>query len=222
MADSAREGILQRDKETYAIVPKIPMGMLTPQILEKIASVAKKYNIPALKITSAQRIALVGIKKEDVENVWEDLGMEVGYPVGACLHYVQSCPGTEVCRLGQRDSLHMAQKLDELLSQMNIPAKTKVGVSGCPLNCGEGFVRDIGLFGKKETGWTVIIGGNSGRNTRIGDVLAEDLSEEKTIDLINRFAQFYIANAKGRERLYRFVPRIGIEEIKKELGLVHS
>jgi len=220
MVDSAREGILQRDKETYAIVPKIAMGIITPEVLEKIALVTQKYNIPVVKITSAQRIALVGIKKEDVEKVWEDLGLEVGFPVGACLHYVQSCPGTEVCRLGQRNSLAMAQQLDELLSHMNIPAKTKVGVSGCPLNCGEGFVRDIGLYGKKDTGWTVIIGGNSGLNARIGDVLAQDLSDEAALDLIKRFAEFYSANAKNRERLFRFVPRIGLDEIKKALGLL--
>src|SRR5690554_1586096 len=111
MADTARGGILQRDKETYAIVPKISMGLLTPEILEKIASTAKKYNVPIIKITSAQRIALVGIKEDEVEKVWKDLELEVGYPVGACLHYVQSCPGTTTCRLAQRNSLEMAQKL---------------------------------------------------------------------------------------------------------------
>ncbi|NLT95064.1 MAG: NAD(P)/FAD-dependent oxidoreductase [Clostridia bacterium] len=218
MTDTARGGILQRDKETYAIVPKVSMGLLTPEYLEGIAKTARKYNIPVIKITSAQRIALVGIKKEDIENVWHDLNMEVGYPVGACLHYVQSCPGTEACRLAQNNSLTMAQKLDELLGNMDLPAKTKVGVSGCPLNCGEGFVRDIGLFGKK-TGWTVIIGGNSGLNARVGDVLAENLSEEEALNLVKKFAEFYIANAKNRERLYRFVPRIGIAEIKRELNL---
>lgn len=218
MTDTARGGILQRDKETYAIVPKVSMGLLTPEYMEGIAKTARKYNIPVIKITSAQRIALVGIKKEDIENVWHDLNMEVGYPVGACLHYVQSCPGTEACRLAQNNSLTMAQKLDELLGNMDLPAKTKVGVSGCPLNCGEGFVRDIGLFGKK-TGWTVIIGGNSGLNARVGDVLAENLSEEEALNLVKKFAEFYIANAKNRERLYRFVPRIGIAEIKRELNL---
>ncbi|MGI6226399.1 MAG: NAD(P)/FAD-dependent oxidoreductase [Peptococcales bacterium] len=219
MVDTAREGILQRDKETYAIVPKIPMGLITPEILEKISTVVKKYDIPVAKITSAQRIALVGIKKEDIENVWGELGLEVGQPVGACLHYVQSCPGTEACRLAQRNSLAIAQKLDELLTNMAIPGKTKVGVSGCPLNCGEGFVRDIGLFGKKDAGWTVIIGGNSGLNARIGDVLAQNLSDEEAVDLIKRFAEFYNTHGKKRERLYRFVPRIGIDEIKKALEL---
>jgi len=196
------------------------MGILTPEILEKIAKVTKKYNIPTLKITSAQRIALVGIKKEDIEKVWADLGMEVGCPVGACLHYVQSCPGTEVCRLGQRDSLQIAQKLDELLTEIELPAKSKVGVSGCPLNCAEGRVRDIGLFGKRNKGWTIFVGGNSGNNACLAETLAEDLSDEETVELIKKFAEFYKANAKGRERIYRFVPRIGIEQIKKELGLI--
>lgn len=219
MADTARGGILQRDGETYAIVPKLPMGLITPEILDKFSSVVKKYNIPIMKITSAQRIALVGIKEEDVEKVWDDLGLEVGRPVGACIHYVQSCPGTHVCRLGQRDSLTMAQKLDELLSNMDIPAKSKVGVSGCPLCCGESHVRGIGLFGKKTQGWTILIGGNSGMNVRKGDLLAKDLSDEEALKMVEKFANYYIENAKGRERLYRFVPRIGIEQIKKDLGI---
>lgn len=219
MVDTARRGILQRDKETYAIVPKIPMGIITPENLDKISFVAKKYNIPILKITSGQRIALVGIKPEDVENIWNDLGMEVGHPVGDCIHFVQACPGTEVCRLGQRDSLTMGQKIDQLLSNMDIPAKTKVGVSGCPLSCGEGHVKDIGLFGKRDKGWTILIGGNSGLNACVGEILAADLSDEEALELLEKFATYYKENAKKKERLYRMVKRLGIDTIKQNLGL---
>ncbi len=217
--DSARGGIVQNDKTTVAIVPKIQAGLLTPELLEKIAQVARQYNIPIIKITSAQRIALVGIQPEDVENVWHDLDMEVGYPVGNAIHYIQSCPGTESCRLGQRDSLDMAQRLDEAIAPLEIPAKTKIGISGCPLSCGEGAVRDIGLFGKKATGWTITIGGNSGLNARLGETLAKDLEEEAAVDLVVRLLKYYKENAKGKERMYRFVPRVGIQTIKEALNL---
>jgi NAD(P)H-nitrite reductase large subunit len=110
----------------------------------------------------------------------------------------------------------MAQQLDELMQNIDFPAKVKIGVSGCPLNCGEGFVRDIGLFGKKD-GWTVIIGGNSGLNARRGDVLAENLSDEEALNIIKKFAEYYNSNTNTKERLYRFVPRVGLEEIKKAI-----
>lgn len=217
--DTARGGIVQNDKTSVAIVPKIHAGLLTPELLEKIAEVARKYNIPIIKITSAQRIALVGINPEDVEAIWSDLGMEVGYAVGDAIHYIQACPGTGSCRLGQRDSLGLADKLDKAIEPLTIPAKTKIGISGCPLSCGEGAIRDIGLFGKKATGWTLSIGGNSGLNARFGDVIAKDLDDDAAVDLVVRLLKFYQENAKSKERLYRFVPRIGVDAIKKALGL---
>lgn len=219
MIDSARGGILQNDKKTVAIVPKINFGMVTPELLEKIAAVAKKYNIPNIKITSAQRIALIGINPDDVENVWADLGLEPGYALSDGINYIQACPGTSACRLGQRDSLALAARLDELITPLGIEAKVKFGVSGCPLSCGEGIIRDIGIFGKKATGWTIYVGGNSGLNARFGDILAKDLEDDDALDLIERFLKYYKENSRTKERLYRFVPRIGIDVIKQDLGL---
>lgn len=96
---------MQRDKETYAIVPRVPVGLLTPENLDKLTLVIKKYTIPIVKIVSGQRIALVGIKGEDVEEIWKELEMEPGKATGLCVHYVQACPGTAVCKLGVQDSL---------------------------------------------------------------------------------------------------------------------
>jgi NAD(P)H-nitrite reductase large subunit len=63
MSDKPKGAILQRDKETYAIVPRTPAGLVTPENLENIAKVARKYEIPIIKITSGQRFALVRNKK---------------------------------------------------------------------------------------------------------------------------------------------------------------
>lgn len=219
MIESARSGILQNDKKTVALVPKINFGMVTPELLENFAAVARKYSIPTLKITSAQRIALVGVDPDDVENVWADLGLEPGHALSDGINYIQACPGNTVCRLGQRDSLAIAERLDKAVMPLGITAKVKIGVSGCPLSCGEGIIRDIGLFGKRATGWTITVGGNSSINARFGDILAKDLEDDAAIDLIVRFLNYYKANGKAKERLYRFVPRIGIDVIKSELGL---
>jgi len=208
--------ILQRDNTTYAIVPRTPVGILTPEHLEKIAAVARKFSVPVIKITSGQRFALVGIQRKDVDAVWGELGMDVGKATELCLHYVQACPGTTVCTFGMQDSLGLGTKIEEFFIGMDLPAKVKIGVSGCPLCCGESFVRDIGVFGKKS-GWNLVVGGSSARRPRVGDIVRESLSEEEVIPLIKRVLEFYASNGKKRERMARFVDRIGIEVVKDTL-----
>jgi NAD(P)H-nitrite reductase large subunit len=216
MDEGPKGAILQRDKETYAIVPRMPMGVLTPAILERLARVARKYDVRIIKITSGQRIALVGVKPQDVENAWNDLELEVGPAEGLCVHYVQACPGTETCKFGQGDSLGLAARIEKMYVGKKdfIPAKLKFGISGCRLNCSESFVRDIGAFAAPD-GWTVVVGGNSGGRPRIGNVIAEKRSEAETLELMKRILDFYARNANQRERLPRFIERIGVDEFKR-------
>lgn len=216
MPDHPKGAILQRDKTTYAIVPRTPVGLVRPEDLEAIAEVARKYNIPVIKITSGQRFALVGMQKEDVDSIWEDLNMDVGKATELCLHYVQACPGTAVCKYGVQDSLGLGMEIEKFFTGMDLPAKVKIGVSGCPFCCGESFVRDIGIFGKKK-GWTFIVGGSSARRPRIGDVLIESLSEKRVIELTKATLEYYRSKAKKRERMARFVDRIGIENMQEAI-----
>ena len=214
--DSLPGAILQRDKKTYAIVPRTPVGLVSPEILEAISSVVRKYNIPITKITSGQRLALVGIKREDLDQIWQDLKMEVGAAVELCVHYVQACPGTEVCKFGVRDSLGLGLELEKLYVGMDLPAKVKIGVSGCPFCCAESYVRDIGLIGKNK-GWIVTFGGNSGGRPRIGDVIAKDVDDAEAIALVKRCLEYYQDNVEKKLRTARFVEKIGIETIKQAI-----
>ncbi|MEN8233205.1 MAG: NAD(P)/FAD-dependent oxidoreductase, partial [Thermodesulfobacteriota bacterium] len=142
MDDAPKGAILQRDKKTYAIVPRTPAGMVSPEILEGIMKVVRQYDIPITKITSGQRLALVGIKKEDINPVWDALQMDVGRAIELCLHYVQACPGTAVCTYGRQDSLGLGLDIETFFYGYQLPAKVKIGVSGCPFCCGESYVRD--------------------------------------------------------------------------------
>lgn len=214
--EKPKGAILQRDKETYAIVPRIPGGLVKLEDLKEIVNVVEKYNIPIIKITSGHRLALVGLKGDDVKDIWRDLKMDAGKATELCLHYVQACPGNVVCKFGVQDSLGLGTEIEELFLGMDFPAKVKIGVSGCLFCCGESFIRDFGFFGRK-TGWTVIVGGISGRKPRAGDIIAEDVSKEEAIDLTKRCLEYYTANAKKRERTARFIERIGIDEFKKSI-----
>ncbi len=211
-----RGAIVQRDQKSYAIVPRTPLGLVTPDILENIARVAREHNVPIIKITSAQRMALVGIPPELIDEIWQELGMGVGPAVEVCVHYVQACPGNSLCRFGMQDSLGLGTELEQLFVGMDMPAKAKIGISGCPMNCGESYARDFGAFGKKS-GWTVVFGGNSGGRPRIGDVIVEGLSQEGVVSLAKRCFRYYAENARKKERTARFVERIGIDEFKKAI-----
>ena len=200
--------------KTFNVLPGTKMGILSTEYLEKLTGIAKKHGIPFFKITSAQRLSIVGHEPETAEQIWQELGQKTGpkKPVG--IHYIQACPGIKWCKYGRQDSLAMGEKLEKAFGDLPLPAKTKVGISGCPLNCCESYVRDIGLFGKKK-GWTLVFGGNGGGCPRIGDIIAENLSDDEAIELIGKCLGFYGKNARRLERTARFMTRTKIEKLQK-------
>ncbi len=214
LKDGEKGAVLQRDKETYAVVPHLPLGLITPEQLRKIADVAEKYNTAALKITSAARIAIVGLKEEDIDNVWADLDMNPGAAVGMCVRSIKACPGNTLCRLGQQDALSMGKQMDERYHGFQLPGKMKLGVSGCPNQCAETSVKDIGLVGKAK-GWTVIVGGNAASRPRLGETLAEGLSTEEALATCDRIINHFKDNGKKGERIGRFMDRIGFDAFKE-------
>lgn len=214
LKDGEKGVIRQKGKEeaTYAIAPHIPCGVVQPELLRKIADVAENFDVSALKITSAARIAIVGIEEEQVEAVWEALGMDPGHAVGLCVRSVKVCPGTTFCRLGQQDSLEMGMKLDRVYHGMNLPSKMKMGVSGCKVQCAENCIKDISLYGTKD-GWTVMVGGMGSARPRLADVLVENLSDEKAEETVKKVVEYYREHSK-RERIGFMVEKMGIDEFR--------
>ena len=216
-AETPDGAILQRDKETWAVVPRTPCGLLTPEFLENLAAVVRKYHIPTTKITSGHRLALIGVKSEEIEAIRADLNAGIGRAMELCLHYVQACPGNSVCSLGVRDSLSMGQLLEQRFAGVELPAKLKIGVSGCPMCCAEGYVRDIGLIGKRS-GWIVTFGGNSGGRPRMAEVVAEGLDDEQAVSLVDKLVEFYRQNGKKKERTARMAERLGLAAIQAAIS----
>ena len=210
LKDGEKGAVLQRDKETFAIAPHLPCGVITPDQLRTLADVAEKYNAAAVKVTSAARIALVGINEEDVDAVWQDLGMDPGHAVGLCVRSVKACPGNQFCRLAKQDSLGMGMKLDEIYHGYELPSKTKMGVSGCQNQCAETWIKDIGLVGKKN-GWTIMVGGSASSKARLAQILVENQSSEDALRIVEKIVAFYKANGKKLERIGRMIDRIGFE-----------
>ncbi|MCE5285459.1 MAG: NAD(P)/FAD-dependent oxidoreductase [Pelosinus sp.] len=210
--------ILQRDKETYAIVPHIPGGIiLEPGMLRKIADVAEKYNAKALKLTTAQRIAIVGIKEEDIEKAWQDLGMDTGAAAGLCVRSVKICPATHFCKRAQQDAVSLGLEIDKRYHGLALPSKFKIAVSGCMNSCTEPAVKDLGIVGTPR-GYNVMIGGNAGVMPRIADVLVKDITSAEVLVVIDKIIKYYKEHARSHERLGRMMERLGVDKVIKDLG----
>lgn len=208
--------IVQRDRETYAIVPHIPGGITNPETLRKIADVAEKYQCKALKLTSAQRIALVGIAEDKLDEAWADLGLEKGAAIGSCVRSVKICPGTTFCKRGKQDSVTMGLTLDQKYHGMEMPSKLKIGVSGCPNSCAEAAVKDIGLMGGPK-GYTIMAGGCASGTGRLAQVLYKDKSPEETLSIVEKLIKLYSETARKGQRLGRYLDGVGIDQFMAAL-----
>ncbi len=217
LKDGEKGVIRQRGKEkiSYAIAPHLPCGVVKPDQLRALADVADKYKVSELKITSAARIAVIGIDEDQVDGVWKDLGMDPGHATGLCVRSIKVCPGIQYCRLANQDSLAMGMKLDRIYHGMILPSKMKMGVSGCKIQCAENCIKDIGLYGTAK-GWSITIGGNGSARPRLADMLIENLSDKDAEEMVARVIGYYQDNSK-RERVGRMIDRIGLESVKATL-----
>ena len=216
LKDGEKGAVLQKDKKTFAIAPHFPCGVITAEQLRIIADIADKYNAAAIKLTSAARIVLVGIKEENIDNVWAELGIPIGHAVGACVRSIKVCPGTTFCSLAKQDSLGIGMKLDKIYHGMELPSKTKMAVSGCNNQCAENCIKDISLIGRKK-GWILMAGGKGGVKPRLADTIAEGLNSEKALQLIAETIVFYNKNAENTERIGKMIDRIGLDTFKSKI-----
>jgi nitrite reductase (NADH) large subunit len=205
---------IQKDG-TFSVIPRIRGGVTSAAELRRIADVADKYNVPMVKITGSQRIDLLGVKKSDLPNMWADLGMPSGQAYTKGVRMVKTCVGTEFCRYGVQDSTSAGIELERRLENLYTPHKVKMGVVGCPRNCAEATVKDIGIIGQ-EGSWQIVVGGAAGKSVRKADLLITVAGTEEALEAAEVFFQYYRENANYLERTYGFVERLGIEKVRKE------
>ena len=204
---------IQKDG-TFSVVPQMKGGVTTPDQLRRIADVADRYQVPLVKLTGGQRIDLLGIRKEDLPKVWADLDMPSGYAYGKSFRTVKTCVGSDFCRFGLGDSTALGIAIESRFQGLESPAKMKLAVTGCPRNCAEAYVKDLGVVAVEGGRWEIYVGGAAGAHIRKGDLLATVDTPDEVITLTGRFLQYYRENANWLERTYAFVPRIGIERIR--------
>ena len=204
---------IQKDG-TFSVVPRMYGGVTTPEELMTIARVAKKYDVPLVKVTGGQRIDLLGIKKEKLIDVWRELDMPSGYAYAKALRTVKTCVGSTFCRVGTQDSMGAGIEMEKHFEGLWMPAKLKIGINGCPRNCAETAIKDVGIIGVAG-GWEVYIGGAGGIHLRGGDLLCTLESKEELMDVVGAFIQYYREEADYGERTSTFMERVGLEKVKE-------
>ena len=207
---------IQRDG-TFSVVPQLKGGVTTPAQLRRIADVAEKYEVPMVKVTGGQRIDLLGVRKEDLPRMWADLGMPSGYAYGKSMRTVKTCVGSDFCRFGLDDSTQLGIDIETRFQGVESPAKIKMAVVGCPRNCAEAYVKDVGVVATGKGRWEVYVGGAAGASVRKGDLLTTVSTPDEVMTVIGRFIQLYRENGNWLERTYDFVPRWGLDRIKETL-----
>lgn len=205
---------IQKDG-TFSVIPRMRGGITSSADLRRIADVADKYNVPMVKVTGSQRIDLLGVKKEDLPKIWADLDMPSGQAYTKGVRMVKTCVGTQFCRFGTQDSITTGIELEARLENLFTPHKFKMAVVGCPRNCAEATVKDVGLVGQ-EGSWQVVVGGAAGKSVRKADLLITVETTEEALEAAEVFFQYYREHANYLERSYDFVERVGIEKVRKE------
>jgi len=212
-----KHAVLQKvrnGKRTYGVTPHIPGGFITSKQLSKISEVSEKYN-GILKMTSGQRIAILGLDSEDVAKVWDELGMEPGVKSLNSVKNVHMCPAA-FCKRAKQNSLKIGMVLDKRYHGMEMPCRTKIGVAGCRNACTSVYSRDLGVIGDKE-GYMIVAGGSGGFTPRVADIVVDKLTEERALLVINNLIEYYRSNGNMGEKLGDFIQRIGIVKFREDI-----
>ncbi|PJI47683.1 MAG: nitrite reductase large subunit [Pseudomonas sp.] len=204
---------IQKDG-TYSVVPRMWGGVTNAAELRRIADVADKYQVPMVKVTGGQRIDLLGIRKDDLPAIWKELDMPSGHAYGKSIRTVKTCVGSEFCRFGTQNSTQLGIDLEHDLFNMWSPHKVKLAVSGCPRNCAEAGIKDIGIIGV-DSGWELYIGGNGGIKTEVAEFFVKLKTSDEVREYSGAFLQLYREEAFYLERTVHYLQRVGLERIKK-------
>ncbi|MBP8267589.1 MAG: NAD(P)/FAD-dependent oxidoreductase, partial [Zoogloea sp.] len=209
---------IQKDG-TYSVVPRMWGGLTPPTELRAIADAAEKYKVPTVKVTGGQRIDLLGVKKEDLPAMWSDfakVGMVSGHAYGKSLRTVKTCVGAEHCRFGTQRSMDLGVKLEKMLFGMWSPHKFKLAVSGCPRNCAESGIKDIGVIGV-DSGYELYVGGNGGIKTEVAQFFCKVKDDDEVLEYGGAFIQLYREEGYYLERTCHYIERVGLEHIKQNV-----
>jgi anaerobic sulfite reductase subunit C len=223
--------IRQKDGDHFVVRVKTHLGSVSSEQMAALSEIARKYGRGHIYLTNRLNIMVPWIAEEhlnDVKEAVEKTGMVVG-GTGPTVRPIVSCVGT-ICDHGLADTLLLGRLLDEKFFGGRLPAKLKIGITGCPNDCAKVEINDIGFMGKRSakaktagnaegTCYAMYLGGMFGRAHKEGQRAGPLLSPGEAVAVAEKVIDYMERNAEPGERLGNLIDRVGMEALLKAIGL---
>ncbi|MFC7678743.1 nitrite reductase [Paenibacillus sp. GCM10028914] len=195
----------------FAVTPGFEVGgtLFRPQQLAVLGSIVGPD--AEIEMTTFKQL-YVAMDEERISEVQEQLkevGLEV-HPAGFVSKSLITC---NFCRGAEDAGLDIAQKLDTIVADHEVPSPLKVGYAGCALGTSEPLLKDIAVVKMKDE-FDIYIGGDSkGIKANLAQLFKKGITEEQLLPIVGRLITIYQENGKKKETYSRFVKRMTPEKL---------
>lgn len=203
-------------------------GDITATQMRVVADLADKYSFGEVRGTHHQNLVLTDVKLEEVYNVYQVLKQyDLARPNIGLLTDIISCPGFDYCSLANASTLNIVNQVNQYFQDADFVhdiGEIRLNMSGCMNACAHHHVADIGILGvdkKGEHWYQISLGGRSGQNAKLGDILGKSVPVDAVAATVDDILQVYLKYRQaadtdfGSETFAEVVDRIGIEPFKE-------
>jgi sulfite reductase (ferredoxin) len=220
--------IPQKQPGLYSIGATVIRGRITPAQLTLAADLAERYGDGHVRNTPMQNLLLVNIPEAHVATVVSELNAG-GLPIesSAFLRGTVACTGSEFCKLALTETKSFARWLTEQLEERfpNYQQQLRLHITGCPNSCGQHWIADIGIEGKKiksngkmVDAYYFCIGGSVGQFAAIARPVGYRCPATEVPNAITRLLDFFHLERECNEPLQKFLARQSTEALRSILG----
>jgi sulfite reductase (ferredoxin) len=218
----------QRQNGLSSVGATVLRGRLTGEQLEAAADLAERFGSGALRTTTSQNLLLIDIPNQKVIELVGELG-KIGLQVDGSVFWrgAIACTGTEFCKLAITETKGftrwLVDELEERLPQFD--QQLRLNVTGCPNSCGQHWIADIGIEGKKikhdgqlTDAYYFCLGGAVGQHAAIARPVGFRCPAPLVPDAIERLLRQYLADRRPDENLRAWFGRYSNDELRTHLA----
>ena len=199
-------------------------GDVTDKQLDIIADLADRYSFGEVRNSHEQNMILADVEQARLFELWNELReLGVATPNIGLLTDIICCPGGDFCSLANAKSIPIAEaiqrRFDDLDYLFDI-GEIDLNISGCMNACGHHHVGHIGILGVDKKGaefYQVSLGGSSGRNASLGQILGPSFAQDAMPDVIEKIIKVYVEQRTEDESFLDTFRRIGIDPFKERV-----
>jgi sulfite reductase (ferredoxin) len=218
----------QRQHGLVAVGAAVLRGRISADQLRQVANLAERFAGGELRTTNMQNLVIVNVPAAKAAGLARELNA-IELPVQASVFWrgAIACTGTEFCKLAITETKSFSRWVVEELEQRipDFDQQLKLHVTGCPNSCGQHWIADIGLEGKKvkqgrelTDAYYFCLGGAVGANQSIARLSGYRCAATEVPDAIERLLRAYLANRGGGENLRQYFSRHSNEELRAQLA----